>query len=84
MLLRHPWLAPLTKPATITEEDENTTEDPANGEAVAPGIHDPEVSQWVIGALERKRLGRMGMRAKPALHAAPLDAVPSPQANSAV
>ena len=78
MLLRHPWLAPLTKPATITEEDEDTTEDPTKDEAVAPGFHDPEVAKWVIDALERKRLGKMGQKAKPALHAAPLDAVPSP------
>lgn len=78
MLLRHPWLAPLTKPATITEEDEDTASSAANGETVAPGIHDPEVAQWVAGALERKRLGKMGKKTKPALHAAPLDAVPNP------
>ena len=78
MLLRHPWLAPLTKPATITEEDEDATEDDSNGESVAPGIHDPEVALWVTDALERKRLGKMGQKAKPALHAAPLNAVPSP------
>lgn len=84
MLLRHPWLALLTKPATITEEDEDTVEDPPSREAVAPGIHDPEVAEWVLAALERKRLGKMGMKAKPALHAAPLDAVPSPQASPAL
>ena len=84
MLLRHPWLAPLTKPATITEEDEDAAEDSATGEAVAPGIHDPEVAQWVTGALERKRLGKMGMKTKPALHAAPFDAVPSSQSSAAI
>lgn len=38
---------------------------------------DREVARWVIGALERKRLGKMRGAQKPALHAAPLDAVPT-------
>lgn len=82
MLLRHPWLAPLTKPSTITEEDEETAEDDtsstaaagSNAEALEEKMADPEVGQWVCDALARKKSGKMGKKAKPALHAAPLDA----------
>lgn len=74
MLLRHAWLAPLLKPPTISEEDED---DAATDEAAAPGIVDKEVADWVTNAIERKRNGTMGKKAKPALHAAPLDAVSS-------
>ncbi len=80
MLLRHAWLAPLMKPATITEEDEEAAEEQVTEESAAPGIIDKEVAQWVMDAMERKRNGTMGKKAKPALHAAPLDAVPSPPA----
>lgn len=84
MLLRHAWLAPLLKPATITEEDEDAAEEEITEEAAAPGVIDKEVAQWVVDAMERKRNGTMGNKAKPALHAAPLDAaVPSPPALSA-
>ena len=75
-LLQHPWLAPLLKPPTILEED-SASEDVAQ-DAVAAGTLDKEVAQWVLSAMERKRNGTMGKRAKPALHAAPLDAVPNP------
>ena len=78
MLLRHPWLAQLLKPPTITEEDEEAAEEVATEEATAPGVVDQEVVQWVLNALERKRSGTTGKKAQPALHAAPLDAVPSP------
>ncbi|KAF4303724.1 hypothetical protein GTA08_BOTSDO08164 [Botryosphaeria dothidea] len=84
MLLQHAWLAPLLKPATITEEEEESEET-----AAAPGVHvdytgkeapeDPEVAQWVIHAIEKKRSGKLAQSQKPALHAAPLDAVSSPQ-----
>lgn len=84
MLLQHAWLAPLLKPATITEEEEESEETTA-----APGVHvdytgkeapeDPEVAQWVIDAIEKKRSGKLAQSQKPALHAAPLDAVSSPQ-----
>ncbi|KAH7044557.1 MAP kinase [Macrophomina phaseolina] len=84
MLLQHAWLAPLLKPPTITEEEEENEED-----ASASGLHvdytgkeapeDPEVAQWVIDALEKKRSGKLAQSQKPALHAAPLDAVSSPQ-----
>jgi mitogen-activated protein kinase kinase len=39
---------------------------------------DPEVARWVLGALARRRQGLTGRAAKPALHAAPLDAVVAP------
>jgi mitogen-activated protein kinase kinase len=97
MLLQHAWLAVLDKPATIEEEDEEAAEEAAaNGEPLAQvaspqsvptkvddgGFIDREVGEWVIGAIERRRNGTMGKSAKPALHAAPLDAagVASPKA----
>lgn len=81
MLLRHPWLTPLLKPPTITEEDENGP----NADCESPNdshsdtsVLDREIADWVNGAMERRRNGTMGKKSKPALHAAPLDAVPSP------
>jgi len=41
---------------------------------------DREVAEWVIQALEKRRLGRLAKSEKPALHAAPLDAMVSPAA----
>ncbi|KAI4125363.1 MAG: hypothetical protein LQ341_006985 [Variospora aurantia] len=86
MLLRHPWLAPLLKPPTITEEDEDV---PGAGIEITHGspfnadVLDQEIADWVEGAMERRRNGTMGKGSKPALHAAPLDAVPNPtQANT--
>ena len=78
MLLRHAWLAPLLKPPTITEADEEQAVEDSEADPVTPGVVDREVATWVIDALERRRTGSMGKKAKPALHAAPLDAVPSP------
>ncbi len=87
MLLRHPWLAPLLKPPTISEEDEDApnadNEVPSDGSSKAPVI-DQEIADWVRGAMERRRNGTMGKKSKPALHAAPLDAVPSPTPVAAV
>lgn len=82
MLLRHGWLAPLMKPPTISEDEEAEKAAEAGLEsAVAsaeptPETADREVAEWVKSALERKRLGKMAFADKPALHAAPLDAVP--------
>lgn len=87
MLLQHAWLAPLLKPDTIAEEDEEAAE---NGDEVPDGsatqertFADKEVADWVIDALEKKKKGVLGDAAKPALHAAPLDAGASmsPQAD---
>lgn len=38
---------------------------------------DKEVGLWVRDAIEKRRLGKLGKHAKPALHAAPLDATAS-------
>lgn len=82
MLLQHAWLAPLLKPPTITEEDEEAAEagedTAASASANEPSTADKEVAEWVQAAIERRRNGTMGKKAKPALHAAPLDAVPNP------
>lgn len=87
MLLRHPWLAPLLKPPTISEEDEDAP--PAEGESAGGGSSDPlvldkEIAGWVRNAMEKRKNGTMGKKSKPALHAAPLDAVPSPTPATAV
>ncbi|OBT68471.1 STE/STE7 protein kinase [Pseudogymnoascus sp. 23342-1-I1] len=94
MLLQHPWLAALSKPAAISEDDETSSADSsadgpdgpaaaaANGSSANADASDPayddEVAQWVRSALERKAAGQIGASAKPALHAAPLDSVSPP------
>lgn len=88
MLLQHPWLASLSKPAAISEDDEDIADDAAVGataDSASNGgasnedpAYDEEVAQWVKSALERKASGLMGSSAKPALHAAPLDSVSPP------
>lgn len=98
MLLTHPWLTSLTKPAAIMEEDEDAEEEAANAPAIVPVEHAPagegadktpelpdnvldvEVAEWVIAAIAKRRAGKLGKSEKPALHAAPLDAVTSPAA----
>lgn len=93
MLLQHAWLAPLVKPPTIAEEDEDEdtspdvtpTDDSESTGSVASKVSvragslpciDQEVADWVKEALENRRRGRLGKGVqKPALHAAPLDAV---------
>jgi len=82
MLLRHAWLAPLLKPPTISEADEEETGEASEAELSTPGVVDREVAGWVVDAMERRRNGSMGKKAKPALHAVPLDAVPSPSKES--
>ena len=78
-LLQHPWLAPLRKPPTISEVDEDSVnEEVAHEDAVALGALDIEVAEWVVSAMEGKRNGTIRKKSKPALHAVPLDAVPSP------
>ncbi|KAL8860717.1 MAG: hypothetical protein Q9178_002747 [Gyalolechia marmorata] len=87
MLLRHPWLAPLLKPPTISEEDEDTLSadsEPSSDGSLNPPVLDQEIAGWIKGAMERRRNGTMGKKSKPALHAAPLNAVPSPTPPAAV
>jgi mitogen-activated protein kinase kinase len=92
MLLQHAWLAPLAKPETITEEDEDEVAAAAEaegGEAAGDtgvpepieAVFDKEVADWVKGSIEKRRKGQMKRTEKPALHAAPLDAVQSPSHN---
>lgn len=78
MLLQHAWLAPLSMPDTISEEDEEeesaaeSTE--ADGAAADHGHYlDREVGKWVEEQIDKRKRGVLGKKAKPALHAAPLD-----------
>ncbi|KAK4199792.1 PaMKK3 MAPK kinase encoded by the PaMKK3 protein [Triangularia verruculosa] len=88
MLLQHAWIKSLGKPETITEDAE--AEDAAADDELAdatgalsiatPSGHmgqgDYEVAEWVNSVLDRKKKGLLGdLSNKPALHAAPLDAV---------
>ncbi|KAI0535996.1 kinase-like domain-containing protein [Xylaria digitata] len=85
-LLASEWLKGLSKPETITEEDEEAQENNASAEAVAgaaesvdishSGTEDAEVAEWVKEILDKKTSGRYGKaNGKPALHTAQLDAV---------
>lgn len=74
MLLQHAWLAPLVKPATIMEDDEEeediTGDDAASlGSAGSRGstdsderntVSDKEVAEWVKTALEKRKNGTLG------------------------
>ncbi|KAI1761513.1 kinase-like protein [Hypoxylon sp. FL1150] len=90
-LLASGWLEDLTKPETITEEDEEVDENDASAEAVAgaagkldlshSSTEDLEVAEWVNDVLQKKQNGQYGeSTGQPALHHAPLDAV-SPMAS---
>lgn len=79
-LLAHPWLASLSKPEIIAEEDEDEDAEAEGLDLQSSGTEDEEVAEWVRNALERKKNGLMGEAQKPALHAAPLDSV-SPAAS---
>ena len=73
MLLQHGWLASLSKPQTIAEDDEDEGGD---GMTInSSGTEDLEVAEWVKNAMERKQKGLMGETEKPALHTAPLDSM---------
>ena len=74
MLLQHAWLAPLRKPSTIAEEDEDgegdgasadgptTSNNPAaaGGTSAASRVIDQEVADWVLQAVDRRRKSRAG------------------------
>ncbi|KAL8715537.1 MAG: hypothetical protein Q9220_000873 [cf. Caloplaca sp. 1 TL-2023] len=86
MLLRHPWLAPLLKPPTISEEDEDSAQaedEPSSDGRSDPAVVDREMADWVKSTVEKRRNGTMGKGSKPALHAAPLNAVPDPTPTTA-
>ena len=85
-LLASEWLKDLTKPETITEEDEEAAENEASAEAVAgaagkldlshSSTEDEEVATWVKDVLEKKENGQYGeTEGQPALHHAPFDAM---------
>ncbi len=82
MLLKHPWLQPLTHPGTIAEDAE--AEDAAADDSLADAAGgltldgtaagDKEVADWVRGVVEKRAKGELaGSAQRPALHAAPLD-----------
>jgi len=91
MLLQHAWLAPLALPDTISEEDEEEAEraeleppkpaEETNGDDDGTQWIDKEVGLWVREQIRKKKAGLLGKSTKPALHAAPLDTVPSPAAD---
>lgn len=71
----------MLKPPTISEDEEGELAAEAglssaftNGST--PDTSDKEVADWVKGALEKKAAGKLASHKKPALHEAPLDAVP--------
>jgi mitogen-activated protein kinase kinase len=67
------------KPPTINEDEEAEAAAEAGHDTTAeplPETADKEVGDWVKAAIERKISGKMAKSDKPALHAAPLDAVP--------
>ncbi|KAI0522250.1 kinase-like domain-containing protein [Xylaria bambusicola] len=85
-LLTSEWLSGLSKPETITEEEEEAQENDASAEAVAgaaenvdlsrSSTEDAETAAWVKEILEKKANGQYGeIDGKPALHAAQLDKV---------
>jgi mitogen-activated protein kinase kinase len=89
MLLQHAWLAPLAKPETITEEDEDdvvAAVEADGGQAAGDkgpaepieAVFDKEVADWVKDMIDLRKKGLLKGVPKPALHAAPLDAVQSP------
>lgn len=85
----HPWIGELLKPSPIKEEDEEAAmanHSPAaatgadfGGEDCPGAVVDREVADWVKAALEKRRQGKLKKNEKPALHAAPLDVVASPE-----
>ena len=83
MLLRHAWLASLMKPPSISEDDEDAEASASTLDPETPTTADKEVSEWVVRAMERRRTGQAGKGQKPALHAAPLDAMSSPSSEQA-
>jgi hypothetical protein len=69
------------KPPTITEDEEAEQAAEAGLESAwsndaTPDTADQEVADWVKSALEKKKAGKLAVSKKPALHEAPLDAVP--------
>lgn len=53
------------------------------GEDCPGAVVDRELADWVKSNLERRRQGKLKKSEKPALHAAPLDVVASPEKEAA-
>ena len=71
------------KPPTISEDEEAEAAAEAGSEFWTsgtmehiPSTEDKEIAEWVRNAMEKKRQGKLKEPKKPALHEAPLDAVP--------
>lgn len=71
------------KPPSISEEDEDAETISSGSARETAMTADDEVSRWVISAMEMRRTGRAGKGQKPALHAVPLGAIPSPSSEKA-
>lgn len=76
MLLRHLWIAPLLQPPNEDEEAKAASDEPPREGISSSVTEDKEVADWVNERLERLKSGPQESADKPALHAAPLDAVP--------
>jgi mitogen-activated protein kinase kinase len=75
-LLQHGWLASL---ATAEINESKTVDGMFTSACIDKyATGDVEVGEWVKSALESRKSGTMKSKEKPALHAAPLDAVSSP------
>ncbi|KAF2148452.1 kinase-like protein [Myriangium duriaei CBS 260.36] len=70
--------APSESPAVAAAEDELTVQVDSTVDDEGHKWVDKEVGEWVREQLRKRKEGRLGKHRKPALHAAPLDAVPSP------
>lgn len=85
MLLRHAWLAGLSQPETISEDAQDSPEQPVPPPSIASGKGDQEVADWVVDAIAKRKARIDACRGshqyeRPPLHAAPLDAVMTPLA----
>jgi mitogen-activated protein kinase kinase len=75
--------------AEATPNDDSDSPESVNSKislgAKLPPVIDQEVADWVLEALENRRRGKLGKGAqKPALHAAPLDAVNNSPGHSGI
>ncbi|KAF2469817.1 kinase-like protein [Lindgomyces ingoldianus] len=64
--------------ATVSESESPASTASKGSLESGEGVEDKEVATWVRDALEKRRKGTLASAQKPALHAAPLDAMPSP------
>lgn len=67
----------MLEPPTVTANQVEPASASDDKYSIPPETADEEVAAWACEAMERRREGKMGKKAKPALHAAPLNAVGS-------